>query len=389
MTLRQLFWRELKQIFLVDRQRAVFLFGASIIYALLFGTLYHSHVINDIPLLVYDQDQSKLSRQLIRAFSDSEKFRLVAEVSSQEEMEEALRNKTAVAALAIPADFSRDIKSGRSANVLLDANGANITLANPMISATQEIALGFSSQIGVSLLESIGQLPGSAQSKALPLSYRLRILDNPTLSYSNFFLLGLAMTALQQGLFLSSGAGILYELSDRRLLKRISPGRLLFGKLIPYWLCGLFAYALTLSLIVFVFHLPWRIGFGPLFAFGGAFIFAVLMLAALSANLFQDEVSFTQFSLVYSISSFIFSGYVWPQVAMINGAQYLHYLFPLSYFAAPLRNMALSGHAPQLGQHILTLFLLGALFGASAYLLLRRAAASQTVAVVSEERLAA
>lgn len=75
---------------------------------------------------------------------------------------------------------------------------------------------------------------------------------------------------------------------------------------------------------------------------------------------------------------------------MINGA-HIHYLFPLSYFAAPLRNMALSGHAPRLGQHILTLLARRVLrlLCLSDAARARRTAASQTVTAVSEEELVA
>lgn len=388
MTLRQLFRRELRQMFVMDWRRSLFLFGASLIYALLFGLLYHSHVINDIPLLIYDQDQSKLSRQIVAAFADSEKFRLVAEVTSEEEMAELLREKTAVAALAIPANFSRDIKTGRSASVLLNANGANLTLANPIISASQEIVLGFSRQIGVSLLEGSGGLPSASLHKAAPIEYRLRILGNPTLSYLNFFLLGLAMTALQQGLFLSGGIALVYECSERSLFGVVSPAKLLLGKLLPYWLFGLLAFGLTWSVVIFGFHYPWRAELWPLLPLGGAFIFAVLMLASLLAAILRDAVNFTQFSLVYSVTAFIISGYIWPQAGMINGTQYLHYLFPLSYFAAPLRNMALSGSTAQLGQNILALILLGLFFGSIACLLLRRAAKETSLAAIKTERAA-
>ncbi len=374
MTLRQLFRRELQQMFVMDWRRSLFLFGASLIYALLFGLLYQSHVIKDIPLLVYDQDQSKLSRQIVAAFADSEKFRLVAEVTSEEEMTELLREETAVAALAIPANFSRDIKTGRSASVLLNTNGSNLTLANPTISAAQEIVLGFSRQIGVSLLEGSGGLPAPSTHKAAPVEYRLRILDNPTLSYLNFFLLGLAMTAFQQGLFLSGGIALVYEWSERSLFGVVSPAKLLLGKLLPYWLFGLLAFALTWSVVVFGFHYPWRAELWPLLPFGAAFSFAVLMLASLLAAIFRNAVNFTQFSLVYSVTAFIISGYIWPQAGMINGTQYLHYLFPLSFFAVPLRTMALSGSTAQLGQNILALLLLGLFFGGITYLILRREA---------------
>ena len=66
------FWkiikREFRHIFLSDPRRALYLFGASVTYALVFGLLYNNHVVNNIPLAIYDEDQSQISRRLVQAF---------------------------------------------------------------------------------------------------------------------------------------------------------------------------------------------------------------------------------------------------------------------------------------------------------------------------------
>ena len=106
------------------------------------------------------------------------------------------------------------------------------------------------------------------------------------------------------------------------------------------------------------------------------------------AALLRDAVNFTQFSLVYSVTAFIISGYIWPQAGMLNGTQYLHYLFPISHFAAPLRNIALSGNTSIVWPNILALLLLGSCFGGISYLLLRRAAAKTSPLAKDSEQAA-
>lgn len=366
MTLFQLLRRELRQMFRLDPRRALYLFGASITYALLFGMLYANHVVNAIPLALYDEDQSQLSRRVIQAFEDSEKFRVVAQVTSQEELDAALREKEAAVALTIPANFAKDVKFGHSPALLLTANASNIAIVNTVTSAAQEIIGGFVAQTGVVAVESAGLPPAAALAKAAPLDLRVRILHNPTLSYLNFFVLGLALTAWQQGLFLAIGAGLIYDLAERTEIAGVPAWKLLSAKLLLYWLCGMVALALTLAVAVPLFDIPWRGSFWTLALLGGAFAFAALAAAGLIAVLCGNEVAFTQSSLVCSISSFIFSGYIWPPHGMLSPGLLLSHAFPLTYFAPAVRELALAGYTPDLSAKFGALLLLGLLFGSTA-----------------------
>ena len=59
-------------------------------------------------------------------------------------MQRALNMKQAYAAIEIPSDFSKKVKTGQGADVLYMANGANIILTNITSSAMQDILAAFS-----------------------------------------------------------------------------------------------------------------------------------------------------------------------------------------------------------------------------------------------------
>lgn len=205
-----IFTREIKQMFITDRRRAIFLFGASLAYLILFSLLYGTHTVKAIPLVIYDEDQTQFSRSLIQAFDDSERFQIVSYVTAQDDMENALHEKAAYAALHIPQKFTQDAKSARSSTILVLADGSNIIITNTITSSAQEIIAAFSRETGAKLTEiNNGQLPSIAFNKAGPIDFRLRVLNNPTQSYLSFFVLGLSMAAFQQGIFLAVGASIL------------------------------------------------------------------------------------------------------------------------------------------------------------------------------------
>ncbi|MBR1420058.1 MAG: hypothetical protein IJ575_03235 [Selenomonadaceae bacterium] len=71
-----MFAREFRNC-LKDPRRLIFIFGASIVYLFLFGMLYQPNIVQKIPTVIFDEDQSKLSREIIQNFSDSDAFEIV------------------------------------------------------------------------------------------------------------------------------------------------------------------------------------------------------------------------------------------------------------------------------------------------------------------------
>ena len=187
MSLWPLLKRELHQMFITERKRAVFLFGASLAYLLLFSLLYGSNTIKEVPIVICDEDQTQFSRTLLQTFADSERFRIVSQVSRQEDLEFLLHEKTVFAALHIPEKFTQNAKSGHTSPILLLTDGANILIANTVTTTAQEIITSFAKDTGTRFNEAtLSQLPDSALHKSAPVELRLRVLNNPTQSYCNF-----------------------------------------------------------------------------------------------------------------------------------------------------------------------------------------------------------
>ena len=359
MTLWHIIKREFRQMFVQDPKRVVYLFGACAMYILLFGSLYGTHVVNAVPTVVYDEDQTTLSRSLLQAFADSERYQMVAYVTSQEEMDKYLHSKQALVAINIPSKFSQNAKLGLSTPVLVEINATNLITANTTLSAAQEIIQAFSNNMGSKLIQSSGLMPDQALHKAAPVALLLRVLHNSTLSYLDFFVLGLSMAALQQGILLSVSASMIYEYQNMQELKDASILSVMAGKLLPYWLCGTLAFVLALLISSLAFHIPFNGDFASLLALGTIFSFTITAFASLVAAYCRTEVTFTQFSLAYTVPAFVFSGYTWPQQSMDTISLAISYIFPITYFADTVRSLMISGHAPALLNNILILLLIG------------------------------
>ena len=179
------------------------LIGLPIFFTIAFGLAYSENVVNEITLTICDEDQSSLSRNLISMYDDSDKFRIVSYVTAEETARQEILNGRAKSALIIPKNFSRNVKAGKSSQVLFIANSSNNVFANAALSAVQEINKSFSVAVAQKLVESQNLLPSAAMSAVYPIRLGIRIVGNPANGYSSFMLSGLLLNGLQIGIMMT------------------------------------------------------------------------------------------------------------------------------------------------------------------------------------------
>src|SRR5439155_141611 len=96
--------------------------------ATVFGQSMHLLVdenVKHMAMLVFNEDRTVESRQLIDRFVNTETFRVVGEVQSLEQLKSEMRKGRAYAALDIPPNFTRELLAGHSAQVQLLVAGSN------------------------------------------------------------------------------------------------------------------------------------------------------------------------------------------------------------------------------------------------------------------------
>ena len=175
-----------------------------------------------------------------------------------------------------------------------------------------------------------------------------------------FFMLGLAMAAMQQGVFLAIGAAVQGDFRDS-ILKQTSPGKVLAVKLGVYWVLSLLSFSL-ICFLAYVLGIPNRASVVSLFALSGTFSFTAISLGLMGASLFHNELQYVRASVMYTVPAFIFGGYTWPMEAMDPVTQAVASLFPMAWLSNAIRELFLSGHFARLEQNICVLFIMGMVF---------------------------
>lgn len=354
--------RELANAFLHDARRAIFLFGAATAYLILFGILYYPGVVKEIPTVVCDEDHTAYSRFLTRQVDDDERLGLVRVVADEEEARAMLRQKEAYTAVIIPARFSHDVLNGGHASVLFVLNGANIITTNIASTAGNDIVNTFNTRIASrqAALRTSGD-EQALKKRISPIETTLRVFNNPTQSYMMFFMVGLAMAAMQQGIFLAVGAAVQGDFKDRDGLKDAPKAAVLAVKVILYW--GLSVLSFTLVCVISAFlGIPDRAPVTALLAIASAFSFAAVSLGLFASSLFHNELQFVRASIMYTVPAFIFGGYTWPLEAMDPLTQIVAQAFPMAWMSNAVRELFLSGHLAALNENLAVLCGMGVLF---------------------------
>jgi ABC-type multidrug transport system, permease component len=359
MRLKDIILAEMQALFRRKSPAGLLLFLLPVLYSILFGCAYSNNVLKYVPAVIYDQDQTAMSRSLTQAFIDSERYQVIAQVTTQEAMERYLRENEALVAISIPPKFAQNIKMGVASEVLVEANSTNNLFANTVISSSQEIIQTFSSAIGQKLLEALNQMPAMAIKSAAPVRLGVRIINNPTSAFTNFVLTGLAANGLQIAILLVAGPLIAREYRRLSHWRGTSSAAIIVGKLLPCWGCAVVAFIAFVGIITTFFGVPFRGNPASVVILGSAFTFLVTNISFLFSAIIGDEVKALQFPLLFIMPGLLFSGFSWPRFAMNNFSQFWSSLMPLTYLTETLRDLLLAGSSPFLLKNILILFTAG------------------------------
>lgn len=354
----------------INKTAALLLVAMPLCYTLLFGATYSANVLNDIPLAVCDLQQSKISRMLIEYYDTSDRFVMVEQAANMEELEEILASGRAKAGLYIPPDLDKNIKTGIPAEMGIIIDSTNVVYGSASLVAAEEINMNLLVGGGQKIAERLNLYPDEAMNVMYPAVIRVRILKNPTNSYTNFMLLGLIANGIQISLYLYAADAF----SWGRARWRSTWARLL-GKALGMGIFSLLGFVLSLLLAKACFAVPLRAGWEQLLLLMLSFIALFIAVSLLFALVFSAPVLAIQNTLLFIMPGLLYSGLSWPDEWMGGLPAAIQTFFPIAYLAVPLRDLSLTGGSPLLEQNVCRM-LAGALliFGTDYFLLRRRQA---------------
>jgi ABC-2 type transport system permease protein len=201
-----------------------------VLLLILFGTALTLDVDN-VPLVIWDQDHSKQSRDFILNFSGSRYFKIIGYADNYARIEDMIDRDEALMALVIPVNFSKLIVANQPAPVQLLVDGSD--------SSTATIATAYASAVvsGVNVQLTSKTLARFGLQQPVLLEMQQRIWFNPNLQSRNFIIPGLIAVIMMIIAALLTSLTITREWERGTMEQLIStpvkPGELLLGKFLP------------------------------------------------------------------------------------------------------------------------------------------------------------
>ncbi|MDD2271251.1 MAG: ABC transporter permease [Desulfuromonadaceae bacterium] len=296
-----------------------------------------------IPLYVYDMEGSRQSQDFLKRFQSSIYFRVVKSVTTYRELVQALDDGKCQMGIVVPADFSSRLSSGETVAIQALIDGTDSNSANLGMGYSQAIIQAYSQQVTTQWQQRQGHanvLP--------PISVDSRTWFNESLESMATIVPGVvALVMAVVGTFLTS-LTIAREWErgtmEQLISTPVTPMEIMFGKLTPYMVVGLFDTCVCAAMGVWWFGVPFRGHVWVFFLSSILFLTVVLSMGYFFSVVAKTQLAASQISLIATfLPAFLLSGFIYPIDQMPAVIQVITHAVPARYYMAILRDVFLKG----------------------------------------------
>ena len=304
----------------------LFLFGYGV-------SLDAKHV--PVGLMIEQPDAATAS--LAGSFAQSEYF-TPHYFRSIQDAEAALNERRIEGIIWLKNNFSEQLLSAKEPPIAVLVNGVNSNQAG--------ITQGYIQGVWLTWLEHFAESKGRSLQQAVEMEQR--VWFNPALRSTLFLVPGLiAIIMTLIGSMLTSM--VVAREWDRGTMETIlvtplSTNEFLTGKIIPYFILGMFSMLFTVVLAIWQFDVPLLGSFWVLLFSSSLFMLVSLAIGLLISIAAKNQFVAGEVSIVVSfLPAFILSGFIFDIHSMPDAIQLITHIVPARYFVAILQTLFLAG----------------------------------------------
>ncbi|MFA5098445.1 MAG: ABC transporter permease [Candidatus Margulisiibacteriota bacterium] len=325
-----------------DRRMLLIALIMPVVQLLLLGYVA-SMDIKHLSTAVLDEDKTYESREFLRRFSATEYFDFNYYLASRGQIAGYLDTGRAKLAIHIPHKFGQKIAHGQTADVQVNMDGSNASIAMITQSYVLQIGARASGDIFNERLRRQGLAP---YSKSL-FEIRMRTWYNPDIESRYFYVPGIfAQLLLLISMMLTTSSIVKEKTRGTMEMLSVTPLRpleLIMGKLIPFAAVAMFDMAVIFLIATLWFGVPMRGSVLLLFAFGGVYLLAGLGTGVAVSTFARNERQAGMANLLVTAPQLLLSGFVFPIENMPAFIQFITYFIPLRYMLSIVRELFLKG----------------------------------------------
>jgi len=299
--------------------------------------------VDRIPTLVYDQDGTAASRELLRRFEGSRFFNVKGTVSAYKAIEREIDRSRVLLAVVVPPHYGETLAGGGEAQVQLLLDGSDSNTAGIALGYAEALVRDYSMEVRIAAMNKRG-----GQTMAPPVDARLRVWYNSSLESKNFVGPVLIAVILQIIAALLTSLTIAREWEmgtmEQILSTPLRPAEMVLGKMLAYFAVGVVDSAIAVFVALFVFEVPFRGSVLLLTVSVCVFLFGALCWGIFVSAAAKTQVQAYQMGILSSfLPAFLLSGFIYSIENMPWVIQVITHIVPARYVVTILKGVFLKG----------------------------------------------
>jgi ABC-2 type transport system permease protein len=299
--------------------------------------------VDRIPTLVYDQDGTASSRELLRRFAGSRFFDVKGTVSGYKAIEREIDRSKVLLGVVIPPRYGETLAGGGEAQVQLLLDGSDSNTAGIALGYAEALVRDYSMEVRSAAMNRRG-----GQTVVAPVDARLRVWYNSSLESKNYVVPGLIAVILQIIAALLTSLTIAREWEmgtmEQILSTPLRPAEMVLGKMLAYFAVGVVDSAIAVFVGLFVFQVPFRGSVLLLTVSICTFLFGALCWGIFVSAAAKTQVQAYQMGILSSfLPAFLLSGFIYSIENMPWVIQVITHVIPARYVVTILKGVFLKG----------------------------------------------
>jgi ABC-2 type transport system permease protein len=297
--------------------------------------------IKKIKLAVVDQDHSEYARRLINKITSSGYFILTDYSSSYEQALEKIEHDGADLVLQIPDHFEKDLVREDEATVFMAINAINGVKANLGGAYLRSIIQDYNREVRMQWI----QMPRFSPETQIEVTSSNWF--NTLMNYKYFMVPGILVILLTMVGTNLTAINIVKEKEigtiEQINVTPIKKYHFILGKLIPFWIIGLFVLTIGLTIARLAYGIIPAGSFLTIYIFAAVYLLAVLGLGLLISTYSVNQQQSMLLSF-FLMMIFILLGGLYTSIdSMPEWAKWITRFNPVSYFIEVMRMVVLKG----------------------------------------------
>jgi ABC-2 type transport system permease protein len=300
--------------------------------------------VDRVPTLVYDQDKTEASRDLIQQFRGSRYFDILGVVDTYTPIEHGIDSNQILMGLTIPRGYGGLVAANREAPVQILLDGSDSNTASIVLGYAESLVRGYSFQ----LRSQMQNRRGGERTSAPPVDAQLRVWYNSSLESKNYVVPGLIAVILQiiSALLTSLTIAREWEMGtmEQLLSTPLRPAEMVLGKMLAYFVVGVADAAMAVVVGLTIFTVPLR-GSVVLMAISlSLFLVGVLFWGIFVSAAAKTQLQAYQMGILSSfLPAFLLSGFVYEIQTMPWVIQAITHIIPARYVVTIMKGVFLKG----------------------------------------------